>query len=136
MTRRHKTVAAVLAAVAVVLVAVVLLRDPAEEVSDSYCELYPNITKMTAMLERNLEGDPQPGDLPLDNYRTTAGLVWSDSVASGGPDDLDADARRIAAAVRAAASDEDATPLQGPEFRRAVARVEAGAREACGGRDR
>jgi hypothetical protein len=136
MTRRQQAAAAALAVAAVALVAILLLRDPTEEVSDSFCELYPNITKMTAMLERNLEGEAKPGDLSLESYRSTAGMVWSDSVASGGPDDLDADARRIAAAVRSAAADGSVDPLQAPEVRRAVARVEAGAKEACDGRER
>jgi hypothetical protein len=136
MTRRHKAVVAVLAAAAVVVVVAMLLREPSEQASDSYCELYPNIAKMTAMLERGLEGDAEPGDLSPDTYRSTAELVWSDRVAAGGPDELDADAQRIAAAVRTAAADEDATPLQDPAVQRAVERVEAGAKEACDGRDR
>lgn len=136
MTRGQKAAGAALAAAAAGLLAVTMLRGSGEEASDSFCELYPNIAKMTTMLERNLEGDPQPGDLPLASYRATTGLVWSDSVAAGGPDDLDAAALRIAAAVRAAATDEDVGPLQTADFRRAVDRVQAGAKEACDERDR
>jgi hypothetical protein len=121
---------------ALALIVIVLLRPPSDEVSDSFCELYPNITKMTTMLERGLEGEGRPNDLRPANYRALADLVWSDRVAAGGPDELDADAGRIAEAVRRAATEEDAEPLRSTEVQRAIERVEAGAQEACDGRER
>jgi hypothetical protein len=136
VTSRRRLITFGVAALAVVAtLAIARLRAPAEEVSGSFCQVYPSITDMTEMLQRGLEGEARPDDLSPANYRALAEIVWSDRVATGGPEEVDADAVRIATAVRRAAEDEEPASLQDPAVRRAIERVEPIARTACDRRD-
>jgi hypothetical protein len=132
LTHRRTAIAgAILVALLLVGLAGFGRSEPAGQASGSFCQLYPDITAMAAMLQRGLEGEARPDDLTPANYRSLTRLVWSDRVAEGGPDQLDADAVRIATAVRRAAGGEDPAPLTDPSVRRAIERVEPAAREVC-----
>ncbi len=125
-------VASVVGALVVVGLVVALLRPvPTDDGEGAFCELYPRIANMAAMLARGLDHEARPDDLPPDNYRALANIVWADDVAAGGPDHLDADAVAIARSVRRAAREQDSAPLHTEAFRASVERVQAGAREAC-----
>ena len=127
----HMLTIAVVVAAAMLAFAVAGTRSPDDDPSSSFCQIYPRIDDMVAMLERGLEGEPEPDDLPVSNYQDLRRLVWSNDVAQSGPAALDDDAVLIASAVRRAAAAEDAAPLQSAEVRRAVSQVRPAAADAC-----
>jgi len=124
--------------VALVLVGIVwrlTTSGRSSEPTGSFCITYRNIAGDLAEVDRVLSGERRPSDGSIDDLRGVVGLVWSDSVASGGPSKTDADAIAIATAVRAAVAADDPAPIRTPGVKVAVERLAPVAAAVCEGND-
>lgn len=102
--------------------------------SASFCLTFEDPGPSVESARRVLDGHPRPHDLTLDDQRGAAYFVWSIKTARGAPTELQADAQRVARAMRTALVSGHADGLEDPGFARSLDRLEHAGPQAC--RDR
>jgi hypothetical protein len=99
--------------------------------SELFCAALTQPARAVRLVRAAVTGEPEKSTLTLEALRSTAGVVYADRVAEGAPADDRSDAHIVVRALRSAVRAGSVGPLDRPATQRAVARLQAHARELC-----